>query len=831
MKITVKKTITLLIAGLTLFVSVPLNANAEAQNVLSYTVTNDQATIVYCDKAAVGELTIPDTLDGFPVTRIERDAFSDCNKLTSITVPDSVTSIGGGAFRWCRFLKSIYVDAGNPNYSSENGVLFNKSKTELIRYPSDKTGTSYSIPNKVTSIGENAFYSCTGLTSVTITNSVKSIGDMAFDFCVALKNVTIPDSMTSIGGGAFSKCYKLKHFTIPNSVTSIGIGAFSDTAWYDKQHDGLIYIGIVAYDYKGDMRKNTTVVLKPGTKGIANNAFYDCIGLTGITIPNSVTSIGDKAFNGCDGLTSITIPDSVTSIGDEAFHTCDALKSFNIDAGNPNYAGENDVLFNKSKMELIQYPCGKTGSSYKIPNSVKRIGDKAFDECKDLKSIIIPNSVKSIGDKAFSLCSGLTSVILPNSVKSIGKEAFEYCSALKNVTIPNSMTSIGDSAFYSCTKLTSIIVPDSVKSIGNWVFTFCSALRNINIPESVTSIGDEAFSYCDGLTNINVSKANKVYASENGVLFNHSKKELIRYPEGKTGPYTIPNNVTSIAESAFLNCGGLTSVNVPDSVTSIKEHTFESCSKLKSVTIPNSVTSIAYRVFGQSAWYNNQPDGLIYAGTVAYYYKGDIPDNTTIVLKPGTKGIAGGAFEPEYSESDNPGLIGVIIPNTVTNIGYRAFANCSGLKRVTIPRSVVSIEEQAFGYYIGLESSFKNPGFTISCFKNSAGQRYAAENGFAYNILPESADTTDPTATTANVSTSIDGNTRTTSASTTVNGSTGTAAAPETSSGSTSTPATSTTNSSGTSNRATVQAVILTTVVFLTAAGTAVLINAKKKKK
>ena len=196
-----------------------------------------------------------------------------------LTIPDSVTSIGGGAFYGCTGLTSITVKEDNPNYSSdEYGVLFNKDKTMLIQYPIGNTRTSYTIPDSVTSIGNGAFYECTGLKSVTIPDSVTSIGSCVFEDCTGLTSVTIGNSVTSIGNNAFRDCTRLTNITIGNSVTSIG-----------------------------------------------NYVFYGCTGLTSVTIPDSVTNIGDFAFLDCGSLTSVTIPNSVTSIGSGAFFNCDNL--------------------------------------------------------------------------------------------------------------------------------------------------------------------------------------------------------------------------------------------------------------------------------------------------------------------------------------------------------------------------------------------------------------------------------------------------------------------------------------------------------------------------
>lgn len=296
------------------------------------------------------DVVIPKRYHGLPITKITSSAFKNKNNLKSIIIPDSVTSIEGGAFSGCSSLENIVIpfigaEAGvtnNSSYQYPFGFIFGMSnytdgvatKQEYAgQYGFNTTSTFYipsSLKNVTVTGGKilyGAFYNCSGLTSITIPDSVTSIGNSAFFGCKGLTSITIPDRVTSIGYSAFYNCTGLSSITIPDRVTSIGSSAFYNTAWYSNQPDGLVYAGKVAYDYKGTMPNNTSIVLKEGTLGIADSAFRDCTGLTSITIPDSVKSIGFNAFAYCSGLTSVTIGNGVTSIGSWTFSHCTGLTS------------------------------------------------------------------------------------------------------------------------------------------------------------------------------------------------------------------------------------------------------------------------------------------------------------------------------------------------------------------------------------------------------------------------------------------------------------------------------------------------------------------------
>ena len=490
---------------------------------------------------------------------IEDYAFCGCSSLTSVTIPGSVTDIYDSVFAGCSSLENIFVDAGNADYASADGVLFSKDHTTLLAYPAGREAAAYRVPDGVTIIGESAFAECKNLTSVVIPEGVTSIGSPSFDDCdvphngpwpvfsgcSSLTSVTIPRSVASISDFAFDDCSGLKDVYYAGNQAQwnkikigdrnepllgaklhliTGYGTCGENLTWTLTYDGVLTISgtgeMTDYPNFADVPWNAyrekilSVVMEPGVTSVGGYAFFQCINMTSVEMPEGVTSIGDNAFSACRNLTSAVIPESVTNIGFAAFMACNGLTSVTIPAG------------------------------------VASISSTSFGACFILENIFVDE-----GNTVYASADG----ILFNKDQTT---LITYPAGKKNTTyiIPEGVTNIASRAVYNCGYLTSVTIPRSVASIGNNAFDFCYNLRDISVDEG-----------------------NEAYASVDGVLFNKDRTVLVAYPAGKENTaYTIPDGVTNVGRSAFWDCM-LTSIVIPESVTKIEWDAFRDCSNLKDV--------------------------------------------------------------------------------------------------------------------------------------------------------------------------------------------------------------------------------------------------------
>jgi hypothetical protein len=643
--------------------AIDVDANNPAYcSVAGVLFNKSKTTLVQFPAGLAGSYTIPNG-----VTNIGDAAFYDCASLTNITAPSSITSIGGEyGFAFCYALTGLCLPGNAPSLGYD---AFYATPVTIYYLPgtSGWVGTAYGgrplVPaypqisvapkSRTDSVGSTATFSVTATGAAQLTYQWSKDGTNLLDTGTILgatnATVTINNLHLQDAGNYLVVVTNVFGRVSTGAVLTVTLSSPATDFNYLTNGGSITING-----YKGP---GGAVIIPDSISGlpvtsVAGFAFYSSSSLTRVTIPNSVTSIAAYAFYSCTSLTNVVIGSSVTNLGSPAFSSCASLSAITVDNGNPVYASEAGILFNKTLTTLIQYPMGLAGS-YTISNRVTAIGNGAFSSCAGLTRVTIPSSIHNISDSAFNNCTGLTNVIIPNSVTNIGSMAFMSCSSLASITIPNGVLSLGDNAFNYCTGLTNISIPGSVITIGNNAFYGCSGLTGVAIPSSVTSIGNSAFGGCASLVAINVDTNNPAYSSVMGVLFNKSQTTLFLCPVGKTGTYAISNGCTSIADSAFSGCSSLTQITIPDSVTNIGIWALSGCSSLTSIRIPNNVTSIGM-----------------------------------------------GMFENCMN------LTSVTLPNSVTNIGNMAFSSCSSLTNISIPASVVSFGFSAFGWCTSLKAVY-----------------------------------------------------------------------------------------------------------------------------
>lgn len=687
-----------------------------------YTDNGDgTCTILGYNGVQSGDLIIPKDINGLTVTVIgegkvveyeeQEDSdyvlvsetlvsFDGCKDFTgSLIIPESVTTIQNYIFSYCQNITSIEVSEQNKYYSSEDGILFNKDKTKLIKVPIEMKIENYVIPSSVTTIGNNAFAFCNELTGVIIPESVVDVGNEAFHKCKKLSKVEfLGNKPAKFGENVFDYC--AEDFKIKYDAAKAG---WNDPIIINNEFNGFKYTNngdgtcvITGYsDMQGGHLNIPREIGGVAVTVIGEEAFGGCSDcnifgkVTSVTIPDSVKTIRNDAFSLCS-LTSIVIPKSVEIIAPGALnegYSSNILTSIEVSKQNKNYSSVDGVLFNKDKTELIKFPAGIKMENYVVPSSVTTIAAGAF-EYSSLKSITIPNSVTTIGKGAFNNGggedykngNGLTQVeFLGDAPENFEDIEFSGCASNFRIlydsaksgwstpewngytAYPKSSLGLKNGLEYldngngTCTIIGykgqlsgHLTIPDklnglTVTAIGKGVFYYCSDLTGITIPNSVMTIGERSFEDCKSLSSI-----------------------------------TIPNKVTTIEDYTFYNCESLASIKIPNSITTIGLGAFWSCRNLTKITI------LSLETIGWSAFLNCENLTSIEVSEQNKFYSSL---DGVLFNKNKTKLIKA----PERLKIEN-----YVIPESVTTIGERAFEDCKSLTNITIPENVTTIEKDAF---------------------------------------------------------------------------------------------------------------------------------------
>lgn len=653
-------------------------------------INNDAKTVRierHNDYTYNGALVIPATVvyDNVTYTVVEIGSyvFKDQSHLTSVSIPNTVTTIGNESFCNCTGLTGTLTIG--ENIKSVNSGAFNNTGYSVLNYNAIRMCTNengdvcnYAAPSPDFNNEENGWLGyCNQLTTINIGEQVEVIPARAFCYCRFVGTLTIPNSVTKIGPNAFFHCQQLTGtLTIPESVLRIGNGAFCFCA-------GLTGLSFNATNFQGDEScfygfpsqasgENTwfgscpllkTLTIGSNVQTITNYLFQGCHFEGAINIPNSVTTVGSEAFKNCTDITSVTIGEGVTSISGGAFGNCTSLSTVNYNAINCNgfgghYNTDNNVFYGCTSLTTLS-----------IGNQVEVIPENAFAFCSFTGAINIPNSVTQLGGSAFYKCTHVTSVTIGEGLVNCLGASMEYgmfrgCTSLASVTYNaiNCTNWVNYNTWDDCSALNSLTIGSKVQSIPAGIFKDCSFSGSLTLPNTLLTIGDNAFQNCSGFT----------------------------------GDLIIPENVTTIGGNAFNGCSGFTGdLTIGNAVTTIGEYAFQDCSGFTGTLTIGESYSIGSGIWGQQFGYCSGLTTLNYnaingpVGATDRHCLEGCTSLTTLNIGSNVQVIPERAFMDLNFNND------IVIPNSVTTINYEAFRNCDRIKSITIGEGVTTLAGSA----------------------------------------------------------------------------------------------------------------------------------------
>lgn len=564
-------------------------------------------------QSGVKTVSLPSTLSSLGAS-----AFRECKNLQGIVLPDALKDVAEYSFYGCSNLKT--VSFGNQTVSIENNAFENAGVENVVipnsvktigagAFQSNSKLKSLVINNASAAIGAFSFFQCGLLEEVDLGNAVYDLGTIitrsgdpgrVFYGCKSLKTITLPSTLLKTGKFTFDGCTKLYDVKLPNTMTEIEENAFSSCAITEIElPSSLTYIGVSAF---------------------SNNP------LSSITFPSSLKIIGGHSF-AQTSLKEVIIPASVTNMDDGCFGNCESLKKVKVEDANVTLKAPffgcsslEEVDLGNSLVVLNTFWLGSTHGCFEncvkltsvhLPNTITDLPGMTFSGCSSLESISLPNTLISIGESDFGRCNNLKLIALPNTLQSIGGRAFEGCSKLQTINLPPSLSAIGTRAFSGCTSLTDVFIPEYVTSLGNYAFSDCIGLESVVFDNSVLTIQSNTFDNCTNLKNVELGKVTSI---DNGAFQNCVKLESIDIPnsvETMTSVFkgcsslkkviigTGLNSIkTSNSKGCFEDCVKLVDVVINSNVlNTIGENTFKNCRSLKKIAFPSSVTSIGSNSF------------------------------------------------------------------------------------------------------------------------------------------------------------------------------------------------------------------------------------------